>query len=139
MERLNLKEFPKNVYSANTNDEVLNYVEKNINAIGVISVNWISENTDSTSNNFLSRVRVLGLTSEFDPEGLDYYRPYPAYIADGSYPFTRKIYMITRETFSGLGSGFISFVTHEKGQRIILKAGLVPATMPVRLVQMKSN
>lgn len=139
MERLNLKEFPKNVYSANTNDEVLNYVEKNINAIGVISVNWISENTDSTSNNFLSRVRVVGLTSEFDPEGLDYYRPYPAYIANGYYPFTRKIYMITRETFSGLGSGFISFVTHEKGQRIILKAGLVPATMPVRLVQMKSN
>jgi len=138
-ERLNLKEFPKNCYSANTNDEVLNYVEKNINAIGIISVNWISENTDSTSNNFLSRIKVVGLTSDLDPEGSSYYRPYPAYIADKSYPFIREIYMINRETFSGLGTGFIQFVTGEKGQRIVLKAGLVPSTMPVRLVEMKSE
>jgi phosphate transport system substrate-binding protein len=139
LEKLNLKEFPKNCYSAKTNDEVINYVEKNQNAIGIISVNWISENTDSTSNNFLKRISVVGLTAEFDPEGRQYYRPYPAYIKDESYPFIRKIYMITRETFTGLGSGFISFVKGEKGQRIILKAGLVPFTMPVRLVEMKNK
>jgi len=139
LERLNLKEFPKNCYSAKTNDEVINYVEKNPNAIGIISVNWISENTDSTSNNFLKRIRVVGLTAEFDPEGTQFYRPYPAYILDHSYPFTREIYMITRETFTGLGSGFIAFVKGEKGQRIVLKAGLVPFTMPTRLVEMKSK
>lgn len=139
MERLNLKKFPDNCYSANTNDSVLNYVEQNKNAIGIISVNWISENSDSVSNKFLKRIRVVGLTSELDPEGYSYYRPYPAYIADKSYPFIREVYMITRETFEGLGSGFISFVGGEKGQRIVLKAGLVPSTMPVRLVEMKSN
>jgi phosphate transport system substrate-binding protein len=139
IERLNIKEFPKNCYTAQTNDEVINYVEKNKNAIGIISVNWISENTDETSNNFLKRVTVVGLTSELDPEGRMYYRPYPAYIADQSYPFTRKIYMITRETFIGLGSGLKQFVMGEKGQRIVLKAGLVPSTMPIRLVEMKSK
>jgi phosphate transport system substrate-binding protein len=139
MERLNLKEFPKNCYSAKTNDEVINYVEKNVNAIGIISVNWISENNDSISNNFLKRIRVVGLTSEFDPEGTSYYRPYPAYILDQSYPFVRKIYMITRETFLGLGTGFVAFVKGEKGQRIVLKAGLVPCTMPTRLVEMKTK
>jgi phosphate transport system substrate-binding protein len=138
-EKLNIKEFPANCYSANTNDEVINYVEKNLNAIGIISVNWISENTDSTANNFLNRIKVVGLTSELDPEGEYYYKPYPAYIADNSYPFIRDVYMITRETFTGLGSGLISFVSGEKGQRIVLKAGLVPATMPVRLVQMKDK
>jgi phosphate transport system substrate-binding protein len=138
-EKLNLSEFPSNCYTATTNDEVINYVEKNKNAIGIISVNWISENTDSISNNFLNRVRVLGLTSEYDPEGNYYYKPYAAYIADKSYPFTREIYMITRETFDGLGSGFIRFVAGEKGQRIVLKAGLVPATMPIRLVQLKEE
>jgi phosphate transport system substrate-binding protein len=139
MEKLNLKEFPKNCYTAQTNDEVINYVEKNENAIGIISVNWISENNDSISNNFLHRIRVVGLTSELDPEGQMYYRPYPAYIADQSYPFIRKIYMITRETFIGLGTGFKQFVMGEKGQRIVLKAGLVPSTMPIRLVEIKSN
>jgi len=138
-ERFQLREFPSNCYTAKTNDEVINYVEKNQNAIGIISVNWISENTDSTSNNFLKRIRVVGITSELDPEGPFYFRPYPAYILDQSYPFIRKIYMITRETFTGLGSGFISFVKGEKGQRIVLKAGLVPSTMPIRLVEMKSN
>jgi phosphate transport system substrate-binding protein len=139
IEKLNLKEFPKNCFSAQTNDEVINYVEKNENAIGIISVNWISENTDSTSNNFLKRITVVGLTSELDPEGKSYYRPYPAYIADQSYPFIRKIFMITRESFSGLGSGFKQFVSGEKGQRIVLKAGLVPSTMPIRFVQIKSK
>jgi phosphate transport system substrate-binding protein len=139
LEKLNLKEFPKNCYSANTNDEVINYVEKNKNAIGIISVNWISENSDSISNNFLKRIKVVGFTSELDPEGEEYFRPYPAYIANKSYPFIREVYMITRETFAGLGSGFISFVAGEKGQRIVLKAGLVPSTMPLRMVQIKSE
>jgi phosphate transport system substrate-binding protein len=138
-EKLNLSKFPDYCYTANTNDEVLNYVENNKNAIGIISVNWISENTDSIANNFLKRVKVIAMTSEFDPEGNYYYKPYAAYIADKSYPFTRDIYMITRETFNGLGSGFIRFVAGEKGQRIVLKAGLVPATMPIRLVQLKQE
>ena len=139
MEKLNLKAFPQNCYNANTNDEVINYVEKNVNAIGIVSVNWISENTDSISNNFLKRIKVVGLTSELDPEGSSYYRPYAAYIADKSYPFTREVNMITRETFTGLGSGFMSYVTGEKGQRIVLKAGLVPFTMPIRMVHMQSK
>ncbi len=139
LERLNLKKFPENCYSATTNDSVISYVEKNKSAIGIISVNWISENSDSISNNFLKRIKVVGMTSELDPEGMSYYRPYPAYIADKSYPFIREVYMITRETFRGLGSGFIWFVSGEKGQRIVLKAGLVPSTMPVRLVEMKNK
>jgi phosphate transport system substrate-binding protein len=138
-EKLNISQFPDNFYTAQTNEEVINHVEKHKNAIGIISVNWISENTDSTSNKFLSKIKVVGLTSEIDPEGLYYYRPYPAYIADESYPFIRKVYMINRETFLGLGSGFVAFVKGEKGQRIVLKAGLVPATMPVRLVEIKNN
>jgi len=58
-------------------------------------------------------------------------------IYDKSYPFTRKINIVSRETFSGLGSGFISWFSSEQGQRIVLKAGLVPATMPIRLIQFK--
>jgi len=139
LEKLKLTEFKSNCYTANTNEDVLNFVEKNKNAIGIISVNWISESTDSVSSSFLKRIKVVGLTSEFDPTGNQYYRPYAAYIADGSYPFIREVYMISRESFSGLGSGYIQFVSGEKGQRIVLKAGLVPATMPVRVVQIKNN
>jgi phosphate transport system substrate-binding protein len=130
-------QLPKNCLGADNNNEVINYVEKHKNAIGIISVNWVSDKYDSISNVFLNRIRVVGVSSEFDTEGSEYFKPYQAYIADKRYPFVRDVYMISRETFSGLGSGFIAFVAGDVGQRIILKSKLVPATMPVRLVQIK--
>jgi len=36
-----------------------------------------------------------------------------------------------------LPSGLTTFLTSDKGQRIILKSGLVPATQPVRIVHIK--
>jgi len=132
-------QLPKNCLGADNNKEVINYVEKHKNAIGIISVNWISDKYDSISNVFLNRIHVVGVSSEYDTEGAEYFQPYQAYIADKRYPFVRDVYMISRETFSGLGSGFIAFVAGDVGQRIILKSKLVPATMPVRLVQVKKE
>jgi phosphate transport system substrate-binding protein len=43
--------------------------------------------------------------------------------------------MINRQTRAGLVTGFVSFVAGEKGQRMILKSGLVPATIPSRIVE----
>jgi phosphate transport system substrate-binding protein len=140
IEKFNLKAgLPKYCFSAVTNDEVVNYVEKHPNAIGIISVNWVSDPQDSVSHGFLKRVKVVAVSSEFYSEGNDFYFPHPAYIADKSYPFIREVYTIGRETFNGLGSGFIQFVTYEKGQRIVLRSGMVPATMPIRLMQIKKE
>jgi phosphate transport system substrate-binding protein len=130
---------PNNCFSAQTNDEVINYVEKHPEALGILSVNWVSDPQDSVSHAFLKRVKVVAVSSEFYSEGNDFYFPHPAYIADKSYPFIREVYTINRETFTGLGSGFIQFVAGEKGQRIILRSGMVPATMPVRLIQIKKE
>jgi phosphate transport system substrate-binding protein len=124
---------PENIFAADNNNEVINYVEKHKDAIGVISVNWISDKHDSISNAFLSRINVVAVTNDLDPDG-DYYKPYQAYIADKSYPFVRDVYMISRESFTGLGSGFIRFVSGDIGQRIILKSKLVPAQAPIRLI-----
>jgi phosphate transport system substrate-binding protein len=65
--------------------------------------------------------------------------PVQGSIYDKTYPFVREVYMNSRESFTGLGSGFVSFVSGEKGQRIILKSGLVPATMPIRIIQVKNE
>ena len=126
--------FPPNCMAANNNNEVINFVEKNINALGVVAVNWISDKNDSISRGFLNRVRVTGISQEYDTEGTDFYKPYQAYIADKSYPLVREVYAINRETFTGLGTGFIKYLSNE-GQRIVLQMGMVPATMPVRLVK----
>lgn len=126
---------PEYCYSANSNPDVITYVENHPEAIGLISVNWISDRDDSITHNFLNRVKVAAITSELFSEGDDFYKPHPAYIADKSYPFIRDVYAINRETFTGLGRGFIQFVAGDQGQRIVLKMGMLPATMPIRLVQ----
>jgi phosphate transport system substrate-binding protein len=126
----------KNFYAVNNNAEVLNYVSRNPDALGIISVNWISDKDDSLTMSFIKKVNVVAVSQQYINDG-SYYRPHQGFIYDKSYPFVREIYLISRETFSGLGSGFVNWAAAEQGQRIVLKSGLVPATMPIRLVQIR--
>ena len=125
-----------NFYAVNNNAEVLEFVSRNPDALGIVSVNWISDKDDSLSMSFIKKVNVVAVSQQYVNDG-SYYRPYQGSIYDKSYPFVREIYFISRETFAGLGSGFINWACAEQGQRIVLKSGLVPATMPIRLVQIK--
>lgn len=138
-ERFNLPEqLASNFYAVNTNAEVIDYVSRSPGALGIISVNWISDRDDSLSRSFIDRIKVAAITQQYLNQTL-YYMPLQGSIYDKTYPFVREVKMVSRESFYGLGSGFISFVAGEQGQRIILKSGLVPATMPVRIIQVKNE
>ena len=129
---------PGNFYAVNSNPEVVDFVSRNPDALGIVSVNWISDKDDVASLSYMNKINVLGISRQLLDDG-SYYRPDQGWIYDKSYPFVREVYLITRETFKGLGSGFIQWATAEQGQRIVLKSGLVPATMPIRLVQLKNE
>ena len=129
---------PDNFFAVNNNAEVVDFVSRNPDAIGIRSVNWISDKDDSLSMSFVKRINVIAVSQPFLNDGY-YYRPLQGSIYDRSYPFVREVYLISRETFKGLGSGFINWACGEQGQRIVLKSGLVPATMPIRLVQIKTE
>lgn len=123
-------------FALKSNPEVIDYVEKHRNAVGIIGMSWISDEEDSTMLSFLKRVRV----AEVIPEKILYketatFKPIQANIALKQYPFCRTINMLLREPRMGLGTGFASFVASDPGQRIILKAGLVPAKTQIRVVQ----
>lgn len=125
---------PAYCYAVNGNPQVIDYVSKNPQAIGLIDVSWISDRDDSTTNSFLGSIKVVGISDE-----RGYFQPYQAYIADRSYPLLRDIKILSREARMGLGSGFTAFVASEKGQRIVLKSGIVPATMPIRVIQVSTE
>jgi phosphate transport system substrate-binding protein len=127
-----------NYYAVNSNPEVVDYVSGSPGALGIISVNWISDKDDSLSLSLLNKIKVAAVSMPFLDEST-FYLPVQGSIYDTTYPFVRKVNMNSRESFSGLGSGFVSFVAGEKGQRIILKSGLVPATMPIRIIQVKNE
>lgn len=129
---LGLKKLPSYCFAASTNAEVFAHVSKTENAIGLIGLSWISDKDDPSANQFLKGVTVMGISTDED-----FLKPYKAYIALKKYPLSRKVYMITGEGRTGLGNGFLSYVASDKGQRIILKSGLVPAKAPIRLVEVK--
>jgi phosphate transport system substrate-binding protein len=137
-EKFDLDSLPPACYAVHSNEEVVNYVETHVNAIGILSVNWVSDSRDSVSNNFLKRVKVAGISPEGDNDpSATFYRPYQAYIAEGFYPFTREVYCINRQTYAGLAFGLSAYIASDKGQLIILHSGLVPATQPIRIVEIK--
>jgi phosphate transport system substrate-binding protein len=115
------------------NEEVIAYVAKNKSAIGLISANWISDTDDTGVQTFLKEVRLAEIGRA---KGEEAFTPHQAYLATGQYPFKRGIWYIdaTARNF-GLGAGFASFLASDRGQRIILKSGLLPATMPLRVIK----
>lgn len=129
------QQLPPFFFAVDTDPAVVQHVSQNVDAMGMIGASWISDRDDATVNRFLQTIRVAGLGNE---DG-EFYQPYQAYIAQGLYPLTREVVIVSGEARAGLASGFMAFVAGDKGQRVVLKAGLVPATMPVRVVEINQK
>lgn len=118
-----------------TSPEMVEFVSAHADAIGMLGLNWLNDNKD--------KVKVLELADPDAPDSLGtrgkYFLPHQAYVFQGYYPLTRVIYFYSRADLYSVGIGFVSFVTSAPGQKIVLNSGLVPATMPVRLVQLSSE
>lgn len=122
----------QNAFAQKTNEEVKTYVRDNKNAIGIIGANWISDNLDEENLAFAKDIFPVEIrdnkTSQY------YYSPHPGYIASHLYPLRRLMRATLKENGAALGRGFLNFMTSEVGQRIVLKAGLVPANVVTRVV-----
>jgi phosphate transport system substrate-binding protein len=136
----------KRAFAASSNPALLDYVATHPNAIGVVGVNWISDQDDPKSMTFLNKVRVASITARPHPTVNDYIQPYQAYLAEKTpaqlaehtelqnYPLRRSLYVISREARAGLGTGFASFIAGKNGQLIFQKSGLLPAQMQARII-----
>lgn len=147
---LNGAMFGPNVFAQKSPDDVFRVVSKNINAIGVIGVSWITtdmkaremtaeemtrvaERDDTTSTSFSSAIKVLAV----QPEGkLKAYLPYQLNIYNGDYPFYRQVYLISTSSPHSVGASFFSFVTSAVGQKIILTTGVCPKMIHAQFVSL---
>jgi phosphate transport system substrate-binding protein len=126
----------KNCFALQNNPAVLDYVQQNKNAIGIIGVSWISDLDDTQAKFFLNNIKV----AEIEPilmrvAGITN-KPIQGNIALKQYPYWRNIKVVSREMRSGLGTGFASFMESEPGQKIILKGGLVPQRSSIRTINL---
>ena len=121
------------------NREVIEYTASHPDVLGFVSTSWIGNRNDSLHHSFHKKIKVVSV-SEADVATLsNSYKPYQAYLLDEMYPLSRSMYMINAEPRSGLSTGLVSFVASDKGQRIILKSGIIPAVAPTRIVNVRSH
>ena len=131
--------FSNNIKAMSNNKEVIEYVAKNVDAMGVVGANWVINSADSTNLSFINDVRIMSVSEEKIAETTNSYKPYQAYLALDRYPLLRNVYIILNDPKSGLPSGFSSFITGFRGQRIILKSGLLPAMAELRIVNVNEE
>lgn len=128
-----VKELPaKGIYALKSNSEVIKYVHDNPGSIGVVGVNWMVQ-PPTELEPIVADLKILGVKNIAGKPGSDaFYKPSQNDIAMGLYPLTRSLYVINCEGGAGLGTGFASFIAGERGQRIVLKSGLLPDSIPSR-------
>ncbi len=119
-----------------TSDSLIRYVQRNPNAIGIVGVNWLQGREDSLT--VFSLGQPGSRPDSTEPFGR-YYLPLQAHIYRQYYPLTRPVYVYSREHGYSLAAGFITYITSRFGQQLFLNQGLVPVTMPVRLVETTSK
>lgn len=129
----------ENVKAVEKNADVIDYVAHTPSAIGIIGVNWLGNKRDTTNLSFRDEIKVMSVSVEEVATIENSYKPYQAYLFYGNYPLTRPVYILLNDPRNALPWGFSMFLTSDKGQRIILKSGLVPATQPVRIVNVKDE
>lgn len=120
------------VYAMKSNPEVIRYVYEHPGTIGVVGVNWL-KHPDTVLSKVVDQLQVIAVKNQPGKPGSDkFYKPTQSNIALGLYPLTRDLFIINCQGGSGLGWGFASFLAGDIGQRIVLKSGLVPDSIPPR-------
>jgi phosphate transport system substrate-binding protein len=119
----------KNVVAANGSKEVIDYIATDVDAIGFVGMNWIGDGYDPAQIELRKKVK-LGLVECTQCLEKGYFsKPSPATISKAQYPLTLPIYFILKENAAGLGTGFLNFLSLERGQLIFKRSFLVPAKM----------
>jgi phosphate transport system substrate-binding protein len=129
----------KNIYALKSNKEVIEYVSKHPDAIGITGFSWIND-PDADYADAAKKVRVLAIRDENSKTApTAYFRPSQETLYLKQYPLLRYLYIVNCTGRNGLGYGFEHFIASDKGQRIILRSGLLPIAIPERNIMIHSN
>lgn len=116
----------------NGNENVVSQLKNYPGKIGVISYNTISRPFGEEAQRLRNELKILKVIKSGKV-----YEPSLDNLKTMNYPFTRVLYLLTNETYYGLGNGFIRFSCQQLGQIVVEKEGLQPYNIFKREVQMR--
>lgn len=121
---LNGEAFDTSVVKAAANSrDVIDYVARHENAIGMVGVSWIGNPEDTAHLRLLKKVKI-GFVECKTCNDTAFIKPTQMAILTKRYPLVRGLHYIIKENYTGLGSGFVSFLKNEPGQLIFKRAYL---------------
>ncbi len=122
----------KNIYALKSNKEVIKYVSQHKDAIGIVGFSWLND-PDKDYADAVQKVKIVGIQDDIGKaSSKEYFTPSQTTLALKQYPLTRNLYILNCTGKYGLGMEFAAFLRGERGQRIILKSGLLPDDVPGR-------
>lgn len=129
-----LKEQPWLSLAVENQYDVFKAVAERERALGFISLATLHDTlTRPEVIQFRNATRVLGVAAS--DTARTFHKPYQANVYREYYPLHYPVFLYTTGSYASLASGFSAFLTSVHGQKIFQNAGIVPATMPIRLVQ----
>jgi len=121
--------FGKNVVAVNGSAAVIEAIKKNENAIGFVGLSWVGNIDEPKQKEDLSKLRLALIECVKCIEKDMFAKPSQSTITFGQYSLARPLYYIVKENAVGLGTGFVNFMSLERGQLIFRRSGLAPAKM----------
>ncbi len=126
------KEFGKNVVAVAGSEAVIQAIAKNENAIGFVGLSWVGNNNDPRQVEQLKQIKLaLVECVKCDEKGV-FAKPSQSTITFAQYPLARPLFYIVKENVTGLGTGFATFMSQERGQLIFRRSTLAPAKINFR-------
>ena len=123
----------RNIYALETPENVIDYISKN-DAIGLVPFSIFSNDKSIKHQELRTKIKLLKYQRNDSVFPLA-----QAYISDFSYPLVTHTVLITPKHPEPFLKLFSLFLFKEGTSRAILRYGLVPARLPERKVQLKSE
>ena len=113
------------VRAASNTLDVIEYVSKHENAIGLVGISWVGNPEMPQQAAMLKKIKMGYVQCEVCMDK-PFVQPNQQSMLTRRYPLVRPVCYIVKENYEGLGTGFVSFLKFERGQLIFRRAYLGP-------------
>lgn len=120
-----------NLYATKGIDDLRERIAAMPNAIAIVGLNQLGNETTNIYKEFMAKTCFVWVAKD---ENAKPALPYAGDLHNDDYTLWRPIYILLSELRNGLPKGFGYFLTDEVGQKIVLKAGLMPITDPQNIL-----
>lgn len=129
----------KTLFALDSMDAVIDYVNAHDNAIGLLPYAKFSDEFNPEMKQLLTKIKIIPLEM-IDSSGQKLrISASQSEIALNDYPLIRPINYIIANPKETASRNFINFLYKNRGAKVFLKAGLIPAIMPGRDIIIKND